>query len=219
VPAMQRADRIFAICGALLVLAGCGADAEPKDPSGPGTGGAASRECGADSFSVAGTTGEFPGEEAASSQCGALITREPVAATAIHVPACSTLSFSSNPPSSGDHYGTWADFQEFSAPVPRGYWVHSLEHRAVVVVYNCADCADEVEAARAWIETLPEDPVCVPYNRARRVILTPDPLLDVRWGAAAWGFTLRSDCFEPEVFTDFVSAHGAGGPENICSPP
>jgi hypothetical protein len=215
---MQRAIRIFSLGGVLLAAAGCGADAEPADAGGPGTGGAGNR-CGADSFSVAGTTGEFPGEAAPSTQCGALVTREPVPATAAHVPTCSTLSFASNPPSSGDHYGSWADFREFSAPVPRGYWVHSLEHRAVVIVYSCTDCEDEVEAARAWIETLPEDPLCAQHNRARRVILTPDPLLDVRWGAAAWGFTLRSDCFEPEVFTDFVTAYSAQGPENICVPP
>jgi hypothetical protein len=154
------------------------------------------------------------------SACGAVITQEPVPAMFVaHAPACSPLRYSSNPPSSGSHYARWADFQEFTEPVPRGNWVHSMEHQGVVLVYNCNDCAEEVEAAREFIASLPEDVACAPFSRLRRVILTPDPLLDVRWGAAAWGSTLRSDCFEPEAFALFVSEHSGQGPENSCSPP
>src|SRR5688500_7271087 len=54
-PAMQRTVRIVVLGGALLVAAGCGADAEPSDVGGPGTGGDGGSTCGADSFSVAGT--------------------------------------------------------------------------------------------------------------------------------------------------------------------
>jgi hypothetical protein len=113
----------------------------------------------------------------------------------------------------------WTDFTHYEQPVARGNWVHSLEHGAIVVVYNCTDCDEEIAAAAEWVDTLPEDPTCAQYGRIRRVVLTPDPLLDVRWAAASWGYTLRSDCFEPDVFTDFTVAHVRRGPEDLCRPP
>jgi hypothetical protein len=204
-----------------VVAAGCGSDSAPDSPGSGGNtqqGGAPS--CGSDSESVAGTTGEFEPLVAADSACGAVFTQEPVPTSpVVHSPACSSLRYSSNPPSSGDHYSRWADFIEYTEAVPRGNWVHSLEHQALVVVYNCTDCEDEVQAARDWIDTLPEDPLCAQFGRVRRVVLTPDPLLDVRWGAAVWGFTLRSDCFEAEVFDTFAREHPGPAPENTCYPP
>jgi hypothetical protein len=207
--------RIAIVLG--LALSACGADDEPG-PTTLGTGGNGPTGCGADAASVAGTSGEFTPEPAEGSQCGAVVTQEtPTGAS--HVAACRSLSYSSNPPSSGDHYGVWADFQQYTEPVARGNYVHSLEHGAIVVVYSCTDCDDEVAEAVAWIDTLPEDPSCAQYGRKRRVVLTPDPLLDVRWAAAAWGYTLRSECFEPSVFSDFTLAHITKGPENLCATP
>lgn len=192
-------------------LVACGASEEAPDPPGP---------CGSDSRSVASTTGRFAPEPVSGSACGAVIHQEPVpAAPIVHSPLCSPLVYSTNPPSSGEHYAVWADFREYAEPVPRGFWVHSLEHGALVLAYRCTDCDDEVQAARELIETLPEDPSCARFGRVRRVVLTPDPLLDVRWAAARWGVTLRSDCFEPESFRAFAERPWAGAPENTCATP
>jgi hypothetical protein len=136
---------------------------------------------------------------------------------ATHVEACSPVSYGSNPPSSGNHYPIWAAFQSYDFAVPRGFLVHSLEHGAVVVSYNCpSGCASEVEAAQAMIDALPDDAVCVGTSLRRRVILTPDPLLDVPWAASAWDFTIRSQCFSAPEFRAFYLEHGRQGPEDIC---
>ncbi|HLV65257.1 MAG TPA: DUF3105 domain-containing protein [Polyangiaceae bacterium] len=197
-------------CASLLVplVLACGAEAEParQDPA-----------CGADAASVSVTSGEFSPVTVPDSECGATTTQESLE-LGLHVRECSALTYTSNPPSSGEHYPSWAAFREFTEAVPRGYWVHSLEHGAVAIVYRCSDCASEIEAARAMIAALPEESACAGTGAARRVVMTPDPLLDVRWAAAAWGFTLRSDCFEPTVFRDFVLAHIGRGPEDTCSP-
>jgi hypothetical protein len=200
-----------------LGLSACGADDEPG-PTTLGTGGQGPTGCGADAASVAGTSGEFAPEPADGSACGAVVTEE-ASTGASHVAACSSLSYSSNPPSSGNHYGVWADVKHYEEPVARGNWVHSLEHGAIVVVYNCTNCDDEIAEAAAWVDTLPEDPSCAPYGRLRRVVLTPDPLLDVRWAAASWGYTLRSDCFEPDDFTEVAVAHSRKAPVDLCNPP
>ena len=47
--------------------------------------------------------------------------------------------------------------------------------------------------------------------------MTPDPLLDVKWAASAWGWTLKADCFEPSVFGAFVTDHYAHAPEDACA--
>ena len=93
--------------------------------------------------------------------------------------------------------------------------------------YNCSapvgspasesECADEVAQVQALIDALPADPVCSAAT-PRRVVLTPDPLLDVRWGVSAWGFTLRADCVDEQRFRQFYLNHFARGPEDLCNP-
>ncbi|HEX9296917.1 MAG TPA: DUF3105 domain-containing protein [Polyangiaceae bacterium] len=132
-----------------------------------------------------------------------------------HVAACSPVTYATNPPSSGNHYPFWAAYRTYAKPIPRGFWVHNLEHGAVVITYNCpGGCPLEVAQAHALIEALPED--CGPVVK-RRLILAPDPELDVRFAASAWGFTLRAECFEREAFFSFITAHYAHGLEDVCS--
>src|SRR2546423_289122 len=149
-----------------------------------------------------------------------------------HVAPCLPVAYASNPPSTGNHYSIWAAFGIYETPVPRGFWVHDLEHGAVVITYNCSDCSSELQAARAFIDVLPVDPACAGANGGagpkRRILLTPDPLLDVRFAASAWqgpaydnggpgtGYTLRAPCFDAVAFAAFVTAHYARGPEDLC---
>lgn len=157
----------------------------------------------------------------AASSCGA-VEREYTLAKPVHVANCTPIEYGSNPPSSGTHYETWSAFREYETPIQRGFAVHSMEHGAVVVSYNCADCEGEVAAARDLILELGLDPLCC-SDAARcsapvsRLILMPDPELDVRFAAASWGFTLKADCFEPEVFRAFVEAHRGRGLEAVCA--
>jgi hypothetical protein len=134
-----------------------------------------------------------------------------------HLTCPAPLAFGTVPPSSGNHYGEWADFHTYPSPVHWGNLMHSMEHGAVVIVYNCpGGCPDEVSAAQVFIDNLPADPLCTDVD-ARRVILAPDPTLDVRWAAAAWTWTLRADCFDHDAFAAFVRDHYAQGRENFCT--
>jgi len=146
--------------------------------------------------------------------CGAVSAAEPLEGAG-HVPNCYPLSFESNPPSSGAHYENWAAHGVYPSPLPRGFWVHNLEHGAIVLTYNCDDgCPDEVARAEQLMDELPPDASC---PGGRRVLLVPDPLLDVRWAASAWGYTLRADCFDPGTFLGFYVQHYAKAPEDVCS--
>jgi hypothetical protein len=137
--------------------------------------------------------------------------------TQIHVAVCSAVNYRNDPPAGGDHYPVWAAYQSYSFPVPRGFWVHDLEHGGVVYSYNCPDgCAGEVADVQAMIDALPVDDTCS-ADEAHRVILTPDPLLDARWGVSAWGHTLRADCVDDDQFRQFYMDHFGQGPEIVCS--
>jgi Protein of unknown function (DUF3105) len=137
-----------------------------------------------------------------------------------HVAICSPVTYVSNPPSSGNHYPIWAAFQTYDVDVPEGYWVHDLEHGAVVFTYDCpGGCAEDVTAAQEFIDSLPADPICdVDAGDPRvRMTMTPDPNVTTKFAASSWGWTLRADCFDPVAFGAFVQAHYGQGRELLCA--
>jgi len=137
---------------------------------------------------------------------------------ATHVPIGTDITWSSNPPSSGPHYPIWAAYQAYASPVPRGYYVHDLEHGAVVLLYNCpSGCPDVVAALQAVSDAIPDDPLCAGEGVRVRTVITPDPLLDVPVAAAAWGWTYKAQCADVPTLTSFALANYGNGPEVLCA--
>lgn len=172
--------------------------------------------------SACGSSSEGSGTDGSPSQpvgtCNS-VTQQHAIAGYTHVPVCSPVSYGTNPPSSGNHYPIWAAYQSYTNDLPEGFWVHNLEHGAVVFSYNCpSGCASDIAAAQALIDALPDDAQCDPSAGDARVrmVMTPDPGLDVKFAASSWGWTLRADCFDPVTFGAFVQAHYAQGREAIC---
>lgn len=154
------------------------------------------------------------GEDART--CAATVASFPLEPGA-HVAQCTPISYATNPPTSGPHYPLWARFKAYADRVPRGFWVHAMEHGAVVVTYNCpGGCAADVAALIAYLDARPADPLCTAPVR-NRFIVTPDPLLDTTFAASAWGWSLRADCFDLPALGAFIDAHYAQAPENFCS--
>jgi hypothetical protein len=137
-----------------------------------------------------------------------------------HVPCTTNVGYQTEPPSSGNHYACWAAYQTYSAPIPWGNVMHSLEHGAIAFVYNCPDgCAADVASIQAFIDGLPLDSDCAPTLGKNRIILMPDPdpNLGARFAASSWDWTLRADCFDPVAFRQFFNDHYDHGREVICS--
>ncbi len=136
-----------------------------------------------------------------------------------HLPVGTDLQWPSNPPQSGPHYPIWAAFQEYSSPVPRGYYVHDLEHGAVVLLSNCSlvsgDCTPVLEALRQASASLPDDPKCTDVRV--RTVITPDPLIPQPLIAVSWGFIYRAECVDQPSLNAFVQAHYARGTEDLCA--
>jgi uncharacterized protein DUF3105 len=149
------------------------------------------------------------------------VVASPPLLPALHVPIGSVIQWDSNPPSSGPHYPIWAAYQAYDTPVPRGYYVHDLEHGAIVFTYNCgtAGCPDIVAALQQAADSLPDDPLCTSAGEGIRVrmVITPDPLLDVVVAAAAWGWTYKAACVDLPSLEAFAAAHYGQGPEDFCT--
>jgi len=156
---------------------------------------------------------------AAVGPCSAVTEQHPIEGHD-HVAVCSYVDYQTLPPSSGDHYPYWAAYMTYDQPVPEGYWVHNLEHGTIVLSYNCgeAGCADDIATAQQMMDQFPDDPLCVSAAEGvrHRLVMTPDPRLDVRFAASAWGWTLRANCFDAAEFLAFANAHYGQGPEALC---
>lgn len=184
------------------LCAACGSTSAPTGTTAPLT----RRDSGAHD------TGADGGAADDAPTCASLVESHPDEGN-LHMELCSPLSYATNPPSSGNHYFVWAVYQTYDQPFPPGFWVHNLEHGAIVMLYNCpSGCSDDVARMQAFIDGLPAD--C--GDPPRRLILMPNPDLDVRFAASAWGFTLKADCFDPDAFGAFYDAHYGHGLEAIC---
>lgn len=143
-------------------------------------------------------------------------TADAVSTPAGHTGAvCDPVEYATIPPAWGDHYPAWADFLEYDAPVPWGFLVHSMEHGALVLAYSCGDACPEVLAAFRAIKAERRDARCA--GELNRVIIVPQPDLDVPIAAAGWGTIYRATCLDEESLRAFADRAYAAGPENFCS--
>jgi Protein of unknown function (DUF3105) len=125
----------------------------------------------------------------------------------------------SNPPTSGIHFDAWVRWNRSYAGqvIPRGNWVHNLEHGGTVFGYHCeVPCPGEVARMTAMLDMLPLDTVCPALMH--RAILVEDPDLPpgVRFSAAAWLNSWTSNCVDEASLTAFYIAHLDRGPEANC---
>jgi hypothetical protein len=139
--------------------------------------------------------------------------------SALHVATCTPITYATNPPSGGNHWGQWAAFKKYTLAVPREMYVHDLEHGAVVLSYRCDDeCPDVVAMLEKVFDEAAGDPLCLSSGTTpkARLILTPDPKLDTPIAASAWGATYTATCIDTASLAKFVSANYGKGPETTC---
>jgi hypothetical protein len=202
--------RSLHLCLSLFVFATAVVACSSSDDSGDGGGATPSPSGPRDRTNV-------PRRPAAS--CPVVIDA-PQIVSAQHVPETEQLTYNSNPPSSGPHYPVWPAFREYATPVPRGYTIHALEHGAVVLSYKCDPgpaCTAIVDELRKAAAAVPDDPKCAGGAVRARIVITPDPLLDVPVAAAAWGWTYKAECVDQPTLTGFLKDNYGLGPEDTCA--
>jgi len=181
------------------------------DPTGDPTGDPTTESATSESASES-TTGddcEVPAAEVSRIEGCAEPIGEPLCSEGQqHVEQDTDVPWMADPPHSGPHYPTWETWGEHDMVVPRGNWVHNLEHGGIVLSYRCNDdCADELEVLRAVVAMRPD----------LRILLTKDPLLpgDERFAAIAWTWVYRFDAPDLATLLCFADQHENHAPEDV----
>jgi len=130
--------------------------------------------------------------------------RQVTTETATHVDEGAPLSYTHRPPSSGMHYGTLPQPQEYrmyDTPLTPGRWVHMLEHGAVVVLYRPDLCDDAcVQQLGKFYDSAPRSNLV----GIRHLTVTPYQDMDHAIAVVAWGYIDEMDQVDTDrIMSDF----------------
>jgi len=152
-------------------------------------------------LAVAGLLVFIPRTAGAASQMRQ-VTTEP----AQHVDEGAPVTYSHRPPSSGMHWGTVPQPQEYrmyDTPLSPGRWVHMLEHGAVVVLYRPDLCDDAcVQQLGNFYDNAPKSNLV----GIRHLAITPYQDMDHAIAVVAWGYVDEMDQVDQDrIMADFKS--------------
>jgi hypothetical protein len=133
---------------------------------------------------------------------------------ATHVDPGTPLTYRSQPPTSGMHYGAVpnpTDYRLYNQPISPGLWVHMLEHGSVVVLYrpDLCDSACFDVLADAYNNAPPDATF-----RLRKLAVTPYQDMDHAVAAVAWGWIDEMDQPDKDRILAFYRSHVDHGPES-----
>jgi hypothetical protein len=147
--------------------------------------------------------------------CGAaqppveVVTQQvPVAAEANHQAEGTTITYSTNPPTSGDHWPATAEWGVYNDAPDDERLVHNLEHGGVVIYYNPSLLdAPTVDQLKSLTRQLNSSRACT--------ILTPRASLEDNQAIAltAWGWLATLNRYDEAAIQAFWNEHIAKGPE------
>lgn len=139
----------------------------------------------------------------------------------IHVAEGSPITYDSRPPIGGPHYARpYPSYGIVEHPVLPGYWVHNLEHGAIVLLYNCPNgCPDLIREIHGLYSDLPGGGKS--SVREPRLLVIPYADMDHRIAVVAWDHLLELDAFDSARIIAFYNQYIDRGPEctNIQCPP
>lgn len=111
--------------------------------------------------------------------------------------------YTTNPPTSGEHYGSEAPWGVHATPVPDELVVHNLEHGGIWISYK--DPKDSDLAAKL---------AQIAQRYKTKVIVTPREANDDPIAVAAWGHLLKLEALDEAKIVAFIDAYrGKVGPE------
>ena len=146
--------------------------------------------------------------------CAAGTTSAYTATSTNHVALGTRVTYSSNPPCIGQHYGRVVPGGVYTSAVAPEYWVHDLEHGAIVMLYDCSTgCTGEMDALEAIANARPPD------ARGRFCwLLSPYNGMGSRVAVIAWGWVYQADCIHEDEINAFIDAHYRRAPEDFAIP-
>ncbi|HEY4687843.1 MAG TPA: DUF3105 domain-containing protein [Anaerolineae bacterium] len=185
-------------------LSACGPTADPVVvATAPAQGGA-----------LAVTTEPAPTNPVAGQPSPAAVTQGEIAVSDegyAHVEVGSEITYQHYPPASGPHYPVTIQYGLYEEDVPEGYWVHMLEHGAIVVLYKCeTPCPDLVQSLGDMLDSFP----LTKWNN-RKIVIVPYQRMSTPLMAVAWDVQMPLDRFDAQALIDFYARHVDQGLEDV----
>ena len=127
-----------------------------------------------------------------------------------HVAEADGATHQADPPASGDHYSVWSRYGVFEEPVDPGFWVHNLEHGAIVLLYRCTDDCAQVRADIGKVyASLPDGA----FGEVKLLATTYEGDFGSRFMLIAWNWQEPFDEFDAERIERFYRELLGRGPE------
>lgn len=129
-----------------------------------------------------------------------------------HVDPGTPIRYQSRPPTSGQHYPSTSGYGVFEREIEPGFWVHTLEHGAVVVLYRPDLCdAACVGDLRAVYATAPRSRT---FNNVKMAVI-PYRDMDHKVAVVAWNWVDEMDEVDRDRIIAFYREHVDRGPEQV----
>lgn len=112
--------------------------------------------------------------------------------------------YSSNPPTSGWHYGKAAEWGIYNYELPDEQIVHNLEHGGIWISYK--NINGEIKSKLEKIA----------YQYPKSVILTPRAKNDSEISLAAWGRLMKLETFDENLIKQFIKNYRNKSPEPLA---
>lgn len=112
-------------------------------------------------------------------------------------------AYNSNPPTSGWHWPTPANWGIYKSEVPDEQLIHNLEHGGIWISYK-PDANPELVAQ---LEDF--------AKRYRKIIVEPRAQNDSPIALAAWTRLQKLDNYDEQTILKFIEAHYDNGPEKV----
>ena len=127
-----------------------------------------------------------------------------------HVDIGSPIQYIAEIPASGPHYPATAPWGFTDLFVPRGFYVHNLEHGGTVFLYRCeGNCEAVKQQFRTLLENLPNSK----YGHVKAVA-SPSDEISSPIVALAWNRIATYDTFDETELRRFYVAFLDRGPED-----
>lgn len=129
---------------------------------------------------------------------------------AAHIPEGTTTEYSTNPPTTGPHYGKSQSAGIYDMPIPDGNLLHSMEHGAVIIWYKAANGSEDGGLSGQDIERLKQIFSSVAVNKK---IMVPRENLDVPVALTSWGRLLKLQTIDEVQIKAFMETNEDRGLE------
>ncbi|MDQ3549547.1 MAG: DUF3105 domain-containing protein [Chloroflexota bacterium] len=114
--------------------------------------------------------------------------------------------YNTDPPTSGQHFGTTASWGISGDPIPNELQVHNLEHGGIVIQYNESVTEEEISELEG-----------IASQCDVKLILAPRADMEQRIAVTAWTHYLNLEEVDRDAIQEFIDAHVDEGPERIAS--